>query len=77
VNYVDLDHELRRPTALARLVLPALERLRARDATPWLDPIGLWDVHRRGRRNLGDALMALYSLAVNLEADAARSDVRS
>jgi hypothetical protein len=67
-NYLDVDHALRRPSALREVVRACLARLARRDVVPWIDVEGLWRRHQRGWRNHGDALELLALLELNLAA---------
>ncbi|HEX6884220.1 MAG TPA: asparagine synthase C-terminal domain-containing protein [Planctomycetota bacterium] len=69
LNYADLDAELRRASPLAALVEESLARLEDARTVPWLRPRELWTRHRRRRANLGDALVLLASLELNLAAN--------
>jgi len=68
LNYADFDAELRRASPLAAVVEESLARLDDARAVPWLRPRELWMRHRRHRANLGDALVLLASLELNLAA---------
>jgi hypothetical protein len=69
-NYLDFERDLRRATAVRQIVERCLERLVRRGLVDWLDPLELWQRHQRRRANLGDALVQLALLDLNLEAAA-------
>lgn len=66
LNTVDFDRALRTPGALQAVVEEALERLAARRALEWLDPLALLVRHRARRANLGEALALLAAVEFNL-----------
>ena len=55
----------------ADTIFEALEGLHERQAAPWLEPLALWDAHRRRRVNHGVELCLLASLEMNLRYEAA------
>jgi hypothetical protein len=71
LNYADFDRELRGDGALARVVEESLVRLAEARVVDWLEPLELWQRHRRWRANLGDALVLLCALELNLAANGA------
>lgn len=69
LNYADFDRELRGGGVLAQIVEDSLVRLVDARVVDWLAPLELWQDHRRWRANLGDALVLLCALELNLAAN--------
>ena len=67
-NYLDFDEELRRRSSLRDVVHDALSALQTRGAADWLDIPTLTRQHDRRERNIADALLALASLELYLQA---------
>jgi len=77
LNYADFDRELRGEGALARVVEESLVNLAHSGALAWLDPLELWRQHRARRANLGDALVLLSALELNLAANGSPAPLRT
>jgi hypothetical protein len=68
-NYLDFHQAFRKRDDYITAMETAIDVLKQRETTPWLDIDHLWAEHYRGKRDHAQALQVLLGLAVNLEAN--------
>ena len=64
----DFEEGFRTSPDLVALAEDSLQRLDSRGVVPWLDLERLWSIHQRRIKNIGDALIVLVCLELNLAA---------